>query len=251
MTDVGPRLRECGIRLVVLDDLHRLARPAMGGLNEIDLVSAIIGRAGKGTIWAVGVGREAWQYIKAASGARVMMNEVITLPSWTEEQIAELLELRASRADLKPEFRHLALSRQLDDGGYEGIEDRRRHGFFRVVWDMADGNPEVAAQLFAQSLMLDQRGQVRVCLPKPPLADGVHKAGLTVRLVLRVMVQTELATVDHLVDSLRLSRAEVGNALRFCVQSGWAEEVLGHYRLTWRWYRTITRVLTRQGLLAR
>jgi energy-coupling factor transporter ATP-binding protein EcfA2 len=249
--DLAPHLQAAGIRLLIVDDLQRLAQPAMGGLRDIDLFSALVSRAGEGVLCAVGLGCHAWSYISRASGDRIMMQEVMDLPAWTEIEIGALLDLRAKAADVRPDFRRLVLSRQLDDGVHASLEDRNRFGFYRVIWDLASGNPEVAVRLFADALGLHATGSVRVRLPDTPNSEAVNGSSSTIRIVLRVLVQTELASTDELVQSLRLTRAEVGNAVRFCLQRGWVEEIDGRYRLTWAWYRTITRVLDRQNLLAR
>jgi hypothetical protein len=248
---LGPHLRAAGVRLLVIDDLQRLARPAMGGLRDIDIFSAVIGGVGEGVLCAVGLGRHAWSYISRASGDRIMMQEVLELPAWTEGQIGELLDLRARTADVKPDFRRLVLARQLDDGSHASLADRNRFGLYRVIWDLANGNPEVAVRLFADSLVARPSGEVQIRLPETPDPEAVNRSSTIVRTVLRVLVQTELANIDELVRSLRFTRAEVGNAVRFCSQRGWIEDVDGRYRLTWAWYRTITRVLVRQNFLAR
>ena len=50
--------------------------------------------------------------------------------------------------------------------------------------------------------------------------------------------------------NLRYPRHVVRDALRVVRDWGWVTEEEGAYTLTWRWFRTITRVLSRQNLLA-
>ena len=56
---------------------------------------------------------------------------------------------------------------------------------------------------------------------------------------------------QDIADNLRLPQGAVSSAMHFAVLRGWIEETEGRYRLSWTWFRSITRVLTRQNLLAR
>ena len=50
---------------------------------------------------------------------------------------------------------------------------------------------------------------------------------------------------------LRLTPAEVQNALSVALQRGLVEESDGRYRVGWPWFRAVTRVLYRKNLQAR
>jgi hypothetical protein len=120
-----------------------------------------------------------------------------------------------------------------------------------LLWDAADGNPAVALRLWADSLAVTEDGKVIVHLPSPPATSEIEKLTPTQLLVLRVIAQSELIARDEIVESLRFSEANVGNAILVSLQQGWVEEVDGRYRLSWDWYRTITRVLVRRNFLDR
>jgi DNA-binding IclR family transcriptional regulator len=68
--------------------------------------------------------------------------------------------------------------------------------------------------------------------------------------VLRVIAQAERISEEHLRENLRYPASVIRNALHLAVDRGWVIEADEHYSLSWHWFRTITRVLARQNLLA-
>ena len=69
-------------------------------------------------------------------------------------------------------------------------------------------------------------------------------------LVLRVIAQAEHISLNDIVDNLRYPESVVENALNIALENNWVAAKDGLYTLTWRCFRTITRVLARRNLLA-
>jgi hypothetical protein len=249
--EIEKRLKENDIRVVGIDNLHRLARPVMGGQKDINRLSELGRKIQVDVLWVVGLDRAAWQYISRIRSERMVVLEVLELPLWTEEQIRNLIEMRCTEADISPDFGNLVLPRQLDEGDYETHEERNRRGFSRILWNAAEGNPEVALQLWVDSLSVLPDGKIIVNIPRLPETGELEGVNIKVLLVLRVITQSGLATQDDIIESLRLPTGDVVNAVRFSMQRGWIEEINGRYRLTWKWFRSITLVLSRQNLLPR
>jgi hypothetical protein len=60
-----------------------------------------------------------------------------------------------------------------------------------------------------------------------------------------------VASTDDIVRSVRLAPDRVTAILRYCMQNEWVvEEERGH-RVSWRWFRSVTRALARKNLMAR
>jgi hypothetical protein len=162
-----------------------------------------------------------------------------------------LIDLRCTEVDISPDFGNLVLPRQLDEVDYDTHEERNRRGFSRILWNAAEGNPEVALQLWVDSLSVSPDGKIIVNIPRLPETGELEGLNITVLLVLRVITQSGLATQDDIIESLRFPMGDVVRAVRFSMQHGWIEEINGRYRLTWKWFRSITLVLSRQNLLPR
>ena len=133
----------------------------------------------------------------------------------------------------------------------ETAEARKQAGLHRMIWDISGGNAGVALRLLAGSLSFEKSGRLNVDLPTQLSGREIDKSSLNVLLVLRAIAQSEQISVDDIVNNLRLPQGAVGSAMHFAITRGWIEEANGFYRLSWLWYRTVTRILGRQNLLAR
>lgn len=249
--EIEKRLKETDIQVVGIDNLHRLSRPVMGGQKDINRSSELVRGIQVDVLWVLGLDRAAWQYISRIRSEQMVLLEVLELPLWTEEQIGDLIDLRCTEAGISPDFGNLVLPRQLDEVDYETHEERNRRGFSRILWNAAEGNPAVALQIWVDSLSVSPDGKIIVNIPRLPDTRELEGVNITVLLVLRVITQSGLAAQDDIIESLRLPMADVLRAVRFSMQRGWIEEINGRYRLTWKWFRSITLVLSRQNLLPR
>lgn len=245
------RLRDRRISVIGIDNIHRLCRPALGGQHEIDQFSGLIRAIEVDVFWFYGVDWAAWQYISRVRADRLFVDDVLNLSLWTENQIRGLIEQRTDRTGIQPDFGELALPRQFEDIDYETVEERNRNGFYRILWNASDGNPAVALQLWADSLRVAPKGRILVSLPQLPATEELEGVNITVLLILRVIAQSGYASQEQITDSLKLPETEVNVALRFALAREWVEIADGWYRLTWKWFRSITRVLARQNLLVR
>ena len=250
-SELRPRLDAEGVRIVAVGNYHRIARPKLGGLEGMMRAAEISEAAGEDIVWVITLTRAAWPYIKGMLGDRAILQETIEIPAWSETQLEELFLARCRKAQIEPDYRRLVFPRQFDDAERATLEERNRSAFRRVLWELSDGNPEVAIRLFADSLRELPSGKLIVRLPQPAALNKIAAANQTTMLILKVLVQTEMATIDDLQKSIRAPRGSVTNSIVHCLQEGWVEAVYDHYQIKWSAYRTVKRVLVRQGLIAR
>jgi len=247
----GPRLTELGVKVMAIDDFHRLPRPRLGGQAGVDQIEWISSKVSNDVFWLLSMNRSSWLYTTLARGHRAIFQDVVNLDPLSDEQIGKLIDSRIRAAGIEPDYASLVLSRQLDDGESRTLEERNRLALHRILWELSEGNAEVAIRLFADSLRVLPNGRIVLRPPQLPPATEVAEANLSMLFTLRILAQCDVATLDDVVESLPVSRATIASALRFGLQRGWVEQADGFYWLSWRWYRTITRLLRRQNLLPR
>ncbi|KIG14761.1 Cdc6-related protein [Enhygromyxa salina] len=268
----------------LIDDVHRLVRPAIGGLEGLDRFTDFAREVGGDASWVATIGAAAWQYVSRSRGERVFFDQVLKLPRWNEQQIGELIRARSEAAALDPSFDEIVIPRQYDvtttptrpalgrasEAGDEGGEasevsefsgrptDRERAevGFYRILWDHAKGNPAVALHFWRESLCVvssaEGASEVKVRLFTEPPAAALDEVSATLHFVLRGVVQLGIASPEDLVACTQLPPADVSDALRFAVARGWVDRVGkrgDRFCVTWHWYRAITDMLRRQHLL--
>jgi len=248
---IGRAIVDRDIRAIGIDNMHRLSRPFLGGQKELDCFYDLIRSLPQKVLWIFGIDRASWQYISRARANKTFLDRLIDLNPWSERQISELIENRCKEAQIQPDFSKLVMPHQFDDAEYDTMEERNRNGVYRILWNASEGNPVVALRLWADSLRVSPDGAVVVCFPTPPTTRELENVGMTGLLVLRVIIESGLASRQEILESLRLPEEEVAGALRYAESRGWIENVDGRYQLTWKWFRAVTRVLSRQNLLFR
>ena len=249
---LSEHLQETRIGVIGIDNLDRLSRPTLGGQQDMDKLATLVRETQANVFWFLGMDWAAWQYISSVRASDLFLDDVLVLPPWTETQIKQLVELRTSHAGIKPDFSELILPRQFEDISYETVEERNRFGFYRILWNASDGNPVVAMQLWVNSLRVASNGRILVSLPQLPATSELENVHTTVLLTLRVVAQSGMANQEDIIASLRFPEAEIAGALRLAIDRQWVESVNDDsYRITWKWFRSIMRVLARQNLLVR
>jgi hypothetical protein len=267
----------------LIDDAHRLVRPAIGGLEGLDSFADFAREVSGDASWVATIGAAAWQYVSRARGERVFFDQVLKLPRWNEQQIGELIRQRSEDAMIDPSFDEIVIPRQFDvatmptrshgphetDGADELTSEpsefaerpserqRAELGFYRILWDHAKGNPAVALHFWRESLCVVNSSEgeppvIKVRLFKEPPASALDEVGPTMHFVLRGVVQLGAASPEDLVACTQLPPSDVADALRFAVARGWVDHTGkrgDRYRVTWHWYRAITDMLRRQHLL--
>jgi hypothetical protein len=249
--DFQHRVEEAGIRVIAVDNFHRLSRPVKDGFQDMDRLAEFVRGLELRVLWVLALDSAAWNYIRRTRAARIILLEEIYLPPWTEDQIGNLIDLRCDEVGITPNFGELMLPQQLDAVDLETMIEHNRAGFRRLIWHTAGGNPAIALRLWANSLVVTEDGEFVVRLAEQQATKELEGLSLVGLLVLRVIAQFDLAADEDIVESLRFSRSEVGNAIAVALRKGWIEQTADRYRISWDWYRTITTVLSRRNLLVR
>lgn len=236
---------------VLVDDAHHLIKPMMEGLVEFDAVLEMARESSQDCTWVFAIDQVLWRYLERARGKQPLFDDVIHLTPWTEEGIVRLLTHRCEVVGVSPSFEAL-----LDDLGEDADEidrleelARTEANYYRLLWDYAAGNPGVALHFWRKSLGVAPDGTIHVRLFKAPDAEDLQGLPDSTVFVLRAIVQLGWGTFEQICDVTALPALQVKDALRFGAAKGYFTRVDGRYRITWAWFRAITRFLQRRHLI--
>ena len=250
---ISGALQSRDIRLVAIQNVHRLSRPIIGGQAELKKLSDLVEAIDHKVLWVFSVDCFAWQFLRRARADQSSIHEVVDVPSWSEEQLSALIQQRNESAGIEPDFSKAQVPAEYAVTSFDTAEERNEAGIYRMLWTISGGNPAVALLSWSDCLYFESEDdtQVYVQVPVQQSVRDLDSAAHNVMLVLRCIAQAELITEDDVVDNLRLPQGAVGSAMHHCISQGWINVVEGRYRISMRWFRTITRALARQNLLAR
>ncbi|MGI9220526.1 MAG: hypothetical protein ACR2QS_05765 [Woeseiaceae bacterium] len=250
---IAAAMQKKGTRVVAIQNMQRLSRPIAGGQAELKRLTDLIQGIGGDVLWVLSIDSFTWQFLRRARADQSNIHEIIALPPWTEDQLSALIRRRNEGAGLDPDFSRVQVPSEHAVTSYDTAEERNAAGVSRMLWTISGGNPAVALLIWSNCLYseVENGDRVFVRLPAQPSVRELDSAAHNVMLVLRCVAQAELITESDIVDNLRLPQGAVGTAMHFCLAQGWIEECDGRYQICMQWFRTITRVLVRQNLLAR
>jgi hypothetical protein len=250
---ISAALQKKEIYTVLINNIHRLSRPVVDGQVEFRKLTDFIEAIEHKMLWVISVDCFTWQFLRRVRADQASIHEVIDLPSWTEEHLSALLEQRNADAGIEPDFSLVQIPSEHAVTDYDTTEERNKAGIYRMLWTVSGGNPAVALLMWSNCLYYNEEvgDQLLVRLPTQPSTRDFESASHNVMLVLRCIAQADLIAETDIVDNLRLPTGAVGSAMHFCESRGWVEEFDGRVRISMHWFKTITRVLARQNLLAR
>jgi len=244
------RLREQGSLVVMIDDIHRLVRSRIGGLAALDEAMALLGvDSVADRTWVVTVDAVAWRYLSRARGTKPVFDEVVRLEPWPEERIARLLRSRSEAVGIEPSFARLLTEDPIDELERNALLERAETNYYRLLWDYAAGNPAVALWFWRESLKVAGEEEHIVQLFEAPATDDLEGLPDHALFVLRALVQIDRASRDDVMTATKLPDERVREALRYARLRGYVDLVEERYRVSWEWFRAITRVLHRRHLL--
>ncbi|HEY5377288.1 MAG TPA: ATP-binding protein, partial [Polyangiaceae bacterium] len=237
--------------VVLLDNAHALVKPIRGGLRAFDEALAFARSSSPGPLWVFAIDAVVWPFLSRARDARPLFDEVITLRSWSDEQIGALLSARSAEAEITPTFEDLLekLPPAADEIDKQEALAARKAGYFRMVWDYARGNPAMALEAWRASLREDGSSTVRVRSLVAPNSSELEALPDSALFILRAILQMDPATVSDVAKATRLAEAHVENAVRFGQSHGYLVEEAGRIRVAWSWLRSIVVLLERRHLL--
>lgn len=172
LTAIATALKTGKKRLVVLDNTQNLFLREIDGTVAIEALLDLIEETGANVFWLVAISELTWRYIRAARPRSVQFRAEQELLRWSEDDIAQLLMLRAAASGYEHQFDDL-VGRSGREITTESLTEAS-HAYTRLIWDYADGSPRLAAHFWLRSVVPVGNKKVRVRLFREPETDRLE-----------------------------------------------------------------------------
>ncbi len=239
-----------GKPLIIVEDAHRFMKPTIGGLQRlVDILS--LARAAASATWLFTFNHAMFSLFDRSYGARPAFDDVFNLTSWSEEEIAQLLEAQNQALGIDPNF-ELLLTSGVPTDEIDRAEKiaRTKEGYYRMLWNYSSGNPGVALHAWVHCLGNDESGRLCVGPFQPPDTSDLERLPDPSVFVLRALVRLGRATESEIAEAANLDVDRVRAALRYARHRGYVDQVDDHHlRISKHWFRGVTRVLQRRHFL--
>lgn len=237
--------------LVLVDDVQRLVRPQIGGLERFDQLLAFARQHGERSTWVLAIDGSMWPLLKRARDARPLFDATHALMPWNEVQLGGLLRDRCEEAGIEAHYDQLLenLPAGADELDRQDALEVKRIGYERMLWDHVSGNPGLALEAWRRSLGRSAEGLVQVRPLQVPETATLERLSDSSLFVLRAVLQMAPTTVDAVAAATRLRDEDVLSEFRFGTQRGFYRERDGEVCVAWPWLRSVVRLLERRHLL--
>lgn len=241
---------ETGTTTILVDDAHRFLRPSMDGTDPFETLLAT-SCASAGPNWLFAFDTIGWPLMERRCEGKSVFDRIFQLEAWTEEQIGELLRLRAEECGLETSFEDLIenLPAGADEIDRREMLANKRSGYERMLWDHVRGNPGLALEVWSSSLVIANGGQAMVQPIRSPDTSALERLPDTSMFVLRCILRFSVGTVEDVALATNLPHSFVERLFHTGLRNGWLETHESGVRITWRWLLEIVRVLERRHML--
>ena len=236
-------------RVLAIDDCQNMFLRAVGGFEAWSCFCRLVNETNERIFWIVALSREAWDYLSNVGGNMAYVRKVIEMPAWSEIQLRRLILTRMRRAGYRVNFSDLLVTR-LENVKVSSQIIRTSQGYFRLLWDYADGNPGLACFFWLRSLVPDPAGKsVRVHLFAAPRIEELQALPDDIAFVLTAVVEHESASAAELATITNLPEPLCRFAVHYGVERGYLEGVGDRVKVSALWQQTVFTYLKRKHLL--
>jgi hypothetical protein len=205
------RRGEC---VVLLDEAHNLFLRTIGGYRAFDALVRLVNATSEHVFWLVVFNSFAWEFINESRGRMHYFRRLMSLPTWSADELQDLIGRRNSKAGFDVAFDPTLLDeRDGGSGDFRLIENA--DGFFRMLWETSGGNPRVALYYWLQSLVPTGDDSLRVQLFAEPSLDRIEGLKDEMIFVLAAICQHENLSAPDLGTVLRMPERKAEFAIQF------------------------------------
>jgi hypothetical protein len=223
----------------------------MGGLVGMDAFVHVVNVTSANVFWITAFDAYPWFFIKNLKRSEPPFRHIVHLKPWTTEDLEGLLMSRSHAAGYTTTFQDLVIDRGTGDRAqYEVVRTAR--SYFRLLGELADGNPSVAIRYWLAALRPKHRGSrvLRVGLYSPGTPKALLSASDDVLFLLTCIAEHSSLTPEQLSEILRTTEDAVHRMLSYCEQNNLVHQSSnGVVVLDLEHYREIISTLSMRGFV--
>lgn len=238
-------------RMVLLDEAHNVFLRRVDGYDTYDALVELVNGTGEKIFWVLVFNSFTWRFLNESRGRVRYFRKVMQLPSWSPEEIQDLILLRHERTGFQLQFDELLLSDDQSGSGEISIVEESE-GYFRLLWDSSGGNPRIATELWLASLSPCGDQKLRVGVFREPSNNTLASLKDDLLFALAATCQHENLSAEELGVVLNMPERFGSFAVQYLAESGLLEakdDRRHRYTLAPRYYRSVLRTLKNKHLL--
>lgn len=209
-------------RVILLDEAHNVFLRTIDGYDAYEALIRLVNVTSQYVFWVLVFNSFSFSFLNASKQRVHYFRKLHHLPSWTRDELFELISKRNKHSGFEIEFDEVLLdASRSTTGDFEVIEGAE--GFFRLLWENSAGNPRVATCLWLDALTISAENKIKVGIFSETLATDISKMDRELLYTLAAVCQHENLSVAELRDVLNVSSDFANFAVRFLTEYGLLE----------------------------
>ena len=233
-------------RILIIDDAENLFRASVGGLDGWRYFLSLTNVRMEYLYWIISINQQAYAYLGNVFGGEYQFSSTLQAKRWSQQEIRSLILSRNHVGGMQVTYEDVLLSgRGPDAGSLRSAEQR----YFSLLWDACRGNPEVALNLWLDSVTVNGK-RVKAGLPRNTSGLTIGKIGDSQQFVYAAVVIHGGLTSEDLCEVTSLPEPVVRHALKAGIEGGFLERLdSGLYTVTASSYQAVIAHLSRKNML--
>ena len=238
-------------RVVLLDEAHNAFLRTVGGYEAYDALVELVNATSSKIFWVLLFNSFTWRFLNESHSRLHYFRRLLQVPSWSADDIRELIRRRNRQTGFEVEFDDLLLDGERESRGrlelVEGAD-----GFFRLLRESSGGNPRIATRLWLSSLRVVAEKKLLVSAFREPHSEALEGLSDELLFALAAVTQHENLSTDELRRVLNVSDSLARFAVRFLREAGLVvakDGSIDRVTLAANYYRQTLRALRKKHLL--
>ncbi|MBD64851.1 MAG: hypothetical protein CME62_06570 [Halobacteriovoraceae bacterium] len=213
-------------KLVILDEAQNIFLSHTGGFEAYYALTNLVNYNTKNVFWILSFNKYSWLYLDRAFGRTQFFRNIFELKGWTDTKIKELILKRHAKSQYKLSYDLLISATKSQDeiDKYSSVESK----FFKLLWEMSNGNPRSALFLWISALSRKNRIYFNVNIPKDVDLAGLEKLPDDLMFVVAHVIKHENLTSSEIAKTTGLPEGIVRNAIRLALENKFFFRDKGH-----------------------
>lgn len=198
--------------IVIIDETQNIFLSHIGGFEAFNAFVHLVNLNTLNIFWVMSFNKYSWLYLDRAFGRTQYFRNVFELKGWSDLDIKELIMKRHLKTGHRLSYDLLISATRSQDeiDRYASVESK----FFKLLWELSNGNPRAALNLWISALSRKGKNIFNVNVPKEAELDGVEKLSDDLMFVVASVLKHENLTFSEIESTTDLPSGIIRNSIK-------------------------------------
>ncbi len=238
-------------RVILVDNIQNLFLGKLGGFDGFNTFMQMINSNYKNVYWVCSLTEQSWVYLNCVTDSTHYFRSHYKMPRWSDKELQQLIMSAHNQTGYKHNYDKILFS-ATNQGHHNigetfNIEER----FFQLLWEQSEGNPQVAKNLWINSIIGVYGKHFKVGLPKDVHLQDSNQLTQNMLFIFAATFRHESLNIKEASEATNLPLGLVRQAYKRGLEEGMIVKNNndGRYKISIKWMHAILKHLKRNNYL--